>query len=93
METAPHSARSPLYIKIWGVLLMLTVAEIVCTQLSLGRSTMLGALVLLATVKATLVAVYFMHLRWERVLLAGVALLPFPLATLFAVVLMLENAR
>lgn len=94
MEDAQaHETRNPLYLRIWAVLLALTLVEIGCTALPLGRFTILAILVLLATVKAALVAIYYMHLRWEKVLLGMIALAPFPLATVFAVVLMLENAR
>lgn len=91
--TSHHPSRSRLYFTIWGVLLGLTLAEVVLTWLPIGRGTILALLVTLAAVKAALVAVYFMHLRWEKILVACIALLPFPLAAGFAVVLMLENAR
>lgn len=86
-------SRTKLYLHVWAVLLALTLVEIGCTWLPITRLTLFGFLIVLATVKAALVAVYYMHLRWEQVLLGIVALSPFPLATMFAVVLILENSR
>ena len=88
-----HPSRTRLYFNIWAVLLGLTLAEVGLTWLPASRATLLGLLVIFAAAKACLVAAYYMHLRWERVMLGLIAILPFPLATGFAVVLMLENAR
>lgn len=90
---AHDGGKTRLYFNVWGVLLALTLVEVAATWLPVSRGKLLAVLVSLAIVKATLVAVYYMHLRWERLLLGAIALLPFPLATLFAVVLMLENGR
>ena len=47
------------------VLLALTWATVAATWFDLGALNLWTALAI-ATVKATLVALYFMHLRWER---------------------------
>lgn len=86
-------SRTKLYLRVWAVLLALTLVEIGCTWLPISKLALFAILIVLAAVKASLVAVYYMHLRWEQVLLGIVALSPFPLATLFAVVLILENSR
>jgi len=52
-------------VMIWGALLVLTIVTVSATHLDLPRIAIWVALGI-ATVKATLVALYFMHLRYER---------------------------
>ncbi len=49
----------------WSVLVVLTVATIAAVYVDLGRMNLWLAMVI-ATVKASLVALYFMHLRYDR---------------------------
>jgi cytochrome c oxidase subunit 4 len=58
---APSSA---FYTAIWLVLVLLTALTVGVTYLDLKKLTLIAA-VLIATVKATLVLMYFMHLRYE----------------------------
>jgi cytochrome c oxidase subunit 4 len=50
---------------VFAALLFLTAATVWATYVDLGRANLLLALVI-ATVKATLVALYFMHLRYDK---------------------------
>lgn len=50
---------------IWALLILLTAVTVIVSQMELGRLSMLIALVI-ASVKATLVLLYFMHLLYER---------------------------
>jgi cytochrome c oxidase subunit IV len=50
---------------VWAALLVLTVATVMATHIDLSRINIWIALGI-ATVKATLVALYFMHLRYDR---------------------------
>jgi cytochrome c oxidase subunit IV len=61
-STAAHSKSSPLklYFGIWATLLVLTFATYEVAYLELGRFNTVVALVI-ATIKATLVALFFMH--------------------------------
>ncbi|MDF1564058.1 MAG: cytochrome C oxidase subunit IV family protein [Deltaproteobacteria bacterium] len=54
-----------LYVKVWGALLFLTAATVGVSYLALGNITVLAA-VIIASVKAGLVTLYFMHVRYER---------------------------
>ena len=70
MEPAEHAAhpKPVFYWKIWAWLLVLTVLEVLASlKLTLPKGEMIVLLVGMAIVKAILVALYFMHLRWERV--------------------------
>ncbi|MCS7235857.1 MAG: cytochrome C oxidase subunit IV family protein [Armatimonadota bacterium] len=64
----------------WFWLLVVTVAEIGVTLIHMPRGLLITSLVALALVKAALIMAYFMHLRWERPVVA--ALFSVPIAIL-----------
>ena len=66
----------PNYMGVWVWLLVLTIAEIVVALLALTPLAKGILLVGMALTKAALVALYFMHLRFERVTLGVIALTP-----------------
>ncbi len=67
----------PNYMKIFYWLVALTVAELAVAQMPEGmRKLMVAALIALAFIKAALVAMYFMHLKFEKHILAMVAVIP-----------------
>jgi cytochrome c oxidase subunit 4 len=51
---------------VLGALLVLTVLTVSVTSIDLGAQGNLTIAMLIATVKAGLVVMYFMHLRWDR---------------------------
>ena len=59
-----RSVKYTIYLLIWACLLILTGVTVTVSQMHLGN---LGTLISLAiaTVKATLVLLFFMHLRYE----------------------------
>jgi cytochrome c oxidase subunit 4 len=72
---APHP-----YYKIFAILTVLTIAEIVwALVLHESRPLLAGGLGLMAAVKASLVGLYYMHLKYEGKLLWVVALFPLTL--------------
>jgi cytochrome c oxidase subunit 4 len=83
----------PNYIGVWWWLLGLTVLEIGALYLPISKFVQVVALVLLAITKALLVAAYFMHLKFERVLLIGIVLYPLALAITLTVLTMLSMYR
>jgi cytochrome c oxidase subunit IV len=64
------------YIIVWVALLILTGVTVAVSYLHLGMLNAAVAL-LIASVKAALVALYFMHLRHENRLVRAFALVPF----------------
>ena len=86
MDAAEHKA--PNYVAIWGMLAVLTMVEVAVVYLGLPRRLMVVSLVFLALWKALLVALYFMHLKFEPRRLLYIVLAPFPLAVIlvFAVI-------
>lgn len=80
-----HSA--PNYYKIWLYLLVLTIAEVLVAFVShLSKEILIVLLLALALWKAALVAMYYMHLRFEPRRLVWLALAPIPLAILITLV-------
>jgi cytochrome c oxidase subunit IV len=64
-----------IYIIVWGLLLILTGVTLGVSYLHLGMMNATVAL-LVASVKAALVALYFMHLRFENRLVWAFAMVP-----------------
>ncbi|MDA2937744.1 cytochrome C oxidase subunit IV family protein [Acidobacteria bacterium AH-259-A15] len=58
------------YWRIWFLLLILTAIMVFVDQVSLPRLALVWILVLAMLMKASLIAGYFMHLRFEKLTLA-----------------------
>jgi cytochrome c oxidase subunit IV len=63
--TGVHVVPAKVLLGVWGSLLVLTVATVAVTQVDLGPFNLWVALAI-AVVKAGLVALYFMHLRYDH---------------------------
>ncbi len=72
--TTAHT--EPNYIGVFWWLLALTVAEIAVIYMPIARLVIAILLVGLALSKASLVGLYFMHLKFERFTLGLIALTP-----------------
>jgi len=68
------------YIFIWAALLVLTAITVTTASLNFGRAGIL-VVIAIATVKSTLVLLYFMHLSTEKRLLLKL-LVPIAICTL-----------
>jgi cytochrome c oxidase subunit 4 len=77
---------SPNYMAIFYWLFALTVVEVLVAYAPILRSLMIAALVGLAIAKASLVAMYFMHLKFERRTLGLIAVTPAVLLVMFVLV-------
>jgi len=76
MSTGTHAYRT--YVIIWGILLLLTVIMISIGESSLPNPVQATLLLAGSLTKATLILLYFMHLRYERsglivIVIAGIA--------------------
>jgi cytochrome c oxidase subunit 4 len=80
--------KHPNYMKIFWYLAILTVIELGVIFLPISKFMIAAALCVLAVWKATLVAMYFMHLRLETRTLALIAVTPLAIATLLVFVLL-----
>lgn len=89
MDTA-H--KHPNYVLIWVYLAVLTAVEVGVAFVSqLSKTALLVILLVLAVWKALLVALYFMHLKFEKWNLRFIALIPIPLALLYIVLVLQEG--
>lgn len=79
--------KKPNYYLVWLYLLILTVAEVMVAFVSgLPFEVLVFILLSLAIWKAALVAMYYMHLKFEPPRLVILALAPIPLAVLITIV-------
>jgi cytochrome c oxidase subunit 4 len=65
MSTHAHIASSAIYAKVLGALLALTIITVLAAGVNFGSGNVWIAL-LIASAKASLVALYFMHLRHDK---------------------------
>ena len=86
MAAAEH--KHPNYMAIFWYLAILTVVEIAVIYMPLAKFTIGVLLCALALGKATMVAMYFMHLRFEARTLGMIAVVPLLIATLLIFVLL-----
>jgi cytochrome c oxidase subunit 4 len=70
-----HDSGIRIYLVVWGALIVLTAVTVAVSYVHLGLMNVVVAL-LVASVKASLVALFFMHLRYESRLVWGFALTP-----------------
>lgn len=83
--------KHPNYLVVWAALFVLTVVEVGVAFLShIPRHILILVLVGLAIWKALLVALYFMHLKFEPRRLLYVVLAPLPLAVILVMVVLRE---
>jgi caa(3)-type oxidase subunit IV len=80
--------KEPNYIAVFWWLAALTILELGVIYMPVHRLAILILLVVLAITKAALVALYFMHLKFEPRTLGLVALSPFVLCVFLILMLM-----
>jgi cytochrome c oxidase subunit 4 len=86
-----HAKHGPSYMTIFWYLAILTVVEIAVIFLPIAKMAIAVMLVSLATAKAAMVALYFMHLRLEVKTLGYIALTPVLIGTLLVLVLLPDS--
>ena len=86
MASSAHSTAN--YLRIFYILLALTVVEVAIVYLHLPKTLLVALLIVLAVWKAALVALHFMHLKFEKRTLMMIALSPFVLCVFLILMLM-----
>jgi cytochrome c oxidase subunit 4 len=84
------SHKKPNYMAVFGALAVLTAIEVGIAFVGLGRVTTIIVLVGLALWKAVLVALYYMHLRFEPPRLILMVVAPLPLALILVLAVLTE---
>ncbi len=77
----------PNYMAVFWWLLALTILEVAVIYLNIPKMMIAILLVGMAITKAALVAMYFMHLKYERKTLTWIALSPFVLCVFLILML------
>ncbi len=88
MEEQEHA--HPRYILIWVILLALTLGELGYAFMDLPKIVLALGLIFMAVWKAVLVAMYYMHLRYEPKRLWVLAVSPLPLAAILVLAVITE---
>ncbi len=86
----PNAHPQPRYILIWVILLVLTLAEVGYAFMDLPKIVLAIGLIAMAVWKALLVALYYMHLRYEPRRMWILAASPLPLAVILVVAVLTE---
>jgi cytochrome c oxidase subunit 4 len=86
-----HTHKQPNYIAIFWWLLALTILEVGVIFMPLAKVLIAILLVGLAVSKASLVAMYFMHLKFERTTLGLIAVTPLVLCVLLVFALLPDH--
>ena len=87
---AGEAVHHPPYIGIWVALAVLTALELGVAFLPWPKLTLILILIGLAVWKALLVALYYMHLRFEPARLRLLAVAPIPLAFILVLAVIQE---
>lgn len=86
-ESGSGHAGAPPYVIVFALLAVLTVIEIYVSGWDIGKSNQILLLMILASSKAALVALYYMHLRYESRILRWIAVIPVAFAVGLAYVM------
>ena len=90
-STVPVKHAHPSYMIIWVVLAVLTALELTVAFLPWQKRTLILILIAMALYKALLVALYYMHLRFEQRRLRILAFAPLPFTIILVVAVLQEH--
>jgi cytochrome c oxidase subunit IV len=82
--------KQPNYMLVWGVLAVLMLCKVGLTYVGWPKNLTVALLVVVAMWKAALVAMYYMHLRFEPRRLIIMVLAPLPLALILVLAVLTE---
>lgn len=80
--------RWKIYSVVFVALFVLTIVELYVGDLIEGKNGQVAVLIVLMMAKASLVVLYYMHLRWESRVLRWLVIIPFFAAIFFVVILL-----
>ncbi len=83
--------KHPNYMAVWAGLAVLTAVEVGVVYLGFSRNLLILTLIALAIWKAVLVAMYFMHLKFEPKAVSVVAASPLLPAAILIILVLFEN--
>ena len=87
-----HDAPHPNYMAVFYGLFAITVAEVGIVYVAMPQWLLIAILLLMALVKAAMVAMYFMHLKYDNKMLSVIAVTPLVLIAIAVAVVAYEYA-
>jgi cytochrome c oxidase subunit 4 len=81
-ETEQHIVPYRVYVIVWAALLILTAITVGVSRVDMKHVAVLAAM-MIAAFKGTLVILYFMHVRFEKPMYAGMILAAFGTYAIF----------
>ncbi len=84
--------KTPNYAAVFWALLVLTILEIATANLPFAKAPVILGLVFLAVIKAGLVALFYMHLKFEKFVIYLIVIFPLFLAVCLVVTILLDKA-
>lgn len=88
-EEHQHEKRP--YLQVFVILAVLTAVEVGITYMGLPKTLQIVLLAILAAAKALLVALFYMHLRYDKPILAIIGGFPFFLAVIMALIILADR--
>lgn len=82
------SKNPPPYMLIWGILAILMFAKVGVSLIGMPKWLSVALLVVISLTSALLVALYYMHLRFEQRRVWVLATIPLPLIVIFILIVM-----
>ena len=92
MEATQAVHRQPNYAAVFWSLFILTILEITAANMPLAKPLVVVTLVFLAVIKASLVALFYMHLKFEKFIIYFIAIFPLFLAVFLTVMVLSDKA-
>ena len=92
MSETETTHKQPNYAAVFWSLLILTIFEIIVANMPFPKFAVVLLLVGLAIVKATLVALFYMHLKFEKYIIYIIVLFPLLLAVILTVAVLSDRS-
>ncbi|MBI4358081.1 MAG: cytochrome C oxidase subunit IV family protein [Candidatus Omnitrophica bacterium] len=84
--------KQPNYAAVFWSLFILTVLEITAANMPFAKPLVVVTLVFLAVIKASLVALFYMHLKFEKFIIYLIVIFPLFLAVFLTVMILSDKA-
>jgi cytochrome c oxidase subunit IV len=85
--------KKPNYMGVFAALFIFTVLEVFVAFLPVSKGLLIFSLVALAATKAILVALFYMHLKFEGRLIYGIVLTPLILAVVLTLAILQDASQ
>ena len=89
-EAHVHAHPQPNYMGVFYILLAVTIAEVAVVYVPMSEALLISILLVMALFKAALVALYFMHLKYDNKVLTVIAATPLLLVAIAVAVIAYE---